>query len=329
MKTVLITGGLGFIGSHTVVESLQNGYDVVILDNLSNSRQDVLESIASITSTTPTFYKGNILDETLLDKICAQHSIDVVVHFAAFKSVNESVREPWKYLNNNVNGTMTLLKVMKKYQINKFVFSSSATVYDSDQIPPFNESMRLGSTHAYGQSKVIVEQLLSLLHQELNSIALRYFNPVGAHPSGLLGESPLDQPNNLMPLINQVATGQREKLEVFGNDYPTSDGTPERDYVHVLDVAKAHVLALNKLDCFNGFEAVNIGTGKPISVLELIQTYEQVNQVKIPYSMTKRREGDVASSYASIEKAKTFLGYVPSNSNEEMCKHAYQFVVNT
>jgi len=327
MKTVLITGGLGFIGSHTVVECLQAGYEVVIVDDLSNSRENVLSSIESMTSIKPTFYQGNILDEGLLNRICSNHSIDAVIHFAAFKAVNESVREPLKYLTNNVTGTMTLLQVMKQHHINQLVFSSSATVYDSSQTPPFHESMRLGSTHAYGQSKIMVEEVLSLLQMELNSIALRYFNPVGAHPTGILGESPLDQPNNLMPLLNQVATGQRKKLEVFGSDYPSTDGTPERDYVHVVDVARAHVLALRKLDDFQGFEAVNIGTGKPMSVLGLIQTYERVNQVKIPYSMTTRREGDVASSFASIEKAKVFLSYSPSMSHEAMCQHAYQFVL--
>jgi UDP-glucose 4-epimerase len=328
MKTVLITGGLGFIGSHTVVECLQAGYDVVIVDDLSNARQEVLGKIEALTSIKPSFYQGSILDEAFLDQICTNHSIDAVIHFAAFKAVNKSVRQPWKYITNNVTGTMTLLHVMKLHHIDRLVFSSSATVYDVGQTPPFDELMRLGSTHAYGQSKIIVEQVLSVLQGELNAIALRYFNPVGAHPSGLLGESPPDQPNNLMPLINQVATGQRTSLDVFGSDYPTADGTPERDYVHVLDVATAHVLALDKLTSFQGFEAVNIGTGKPISVLDLIQTYERVNRVVIPYSMTNRREGDVASSFASIEKAKTFLGYAPSRDKEDMCKDAYQFVVN-
>lgn len=328
MKTILITGGLGFIGSHTAVECLDSGYEVILLDNLMNSSLNVISSIETITKRKPIFYQGDVLDDSFLDMVFSHHSIDAVIHFAALKAVNKSVSEPWKYLNNNVSGTMNLLQAMKNHQIQNMVFSSSATVYDIDQTPPFNESMRLGSTHAYGQSKIIVEQMLSLLQQDLHSIALRYFNPVGAHPSGLIGESPLDTPNNLMPLINQVATGQREHIDIYGSDYPTADGTPERDYVHVVDVAKAHILALEKLETFTSFESVNIGTGVPISVIDLIQTYERVNQVSIPHRLAARREGDVATSFASIEKAKTFLSYSPTMSKEEMCKHSYQFMSN-
>jgi UDP-glucose 4-epimerase len=328
MKTVLITGGLGFIGSHTVVECLQAGYDVVIIDDLSNATLDVLNRIEIITSKKPTFFDGTIHDSALLENIFNRHLIDAVIHFAAFKAVNESVLDPWKYLHNNVEGTLMLLSAMRQYRIKKIVFSSSATVYDDDQTPPFDETMRLGSKHAYGQSKIMVESMLALLQTDLDSISLRYFNPVGAHPSALIGESPLSQPNNLMPLINQVALGTRDKLQIFGSDYPTSDGTPERDYVHVVDVAKAHVLALQKLNSFHGAEAVNIGTGTPLTVLELIHTYEQVNQLKIPYELTSRRIGDAASSYASIDKARQFLNYAPTMSKDEMCIHAYQFVCN-
>jgi UDP-glucose 4-epimerase len=328
MKTVLITGGIGFIGSHATVECLEAGYDVIIIDDLSNATLDVLIRIETITSKKPTFYEGSILDSVLLGSIFKKHLIDAVIHFAAFKAVNESVIDPWKYLHNNVEGTFSMLSVMKQHQIKKMVFSSSATVYDDDQAPPFDETMRLGSKHAYGQSKIMVESMLSLLQEDLDSISLRYFNPVGAHPSGLIGESPVNQPNNLMPLINQVALGKRDKLEVYGSDYPTSDGTPERDYVHVVDVAKAHVLALQKLSSFQGAEVVNIGTGVPLTVMELIKSYEQVNNVKIPFEFTTRRLGDAASSYASIAKAKQFLNYAPTMSKEQMCKHAYLFVCN-
>lgn len=326
MKTVLITGGLGFIGSHTVVECLEAGYEVVVIDDLSNATLDILDHIETISSKRPVFYQGSIHDTLLLAQIFSHHTIDAVIHFAAFKAVNESVLDPWKYLNNNVSGSMTLLKMMKQHQVAKLVFSSSATVYDDAQTPPFEESMRLGSTHAYGQSKIIIETMLRLLEKELHSISLRYFNPVGAHPSGLIGESPRNQASNLMPLINQVAMGQRSHIDVFGTDYPTKDGTPERDYVHVVDVAKAHVLALKKLDAFKGAEAVNIGTGIPLTVLDLIQTYERVNQVSIAHTLTSRRAGDTATSVASIEKAKQLLNYMPTLNGEEMCKHAYQFV---
>ena len=218
MKTILITGGLGFIGSHTVVECLEAGYQVVILDDLSNASLDVLTHIETITSKKTVFVQGSISDKSVLHSIFDQQFIHAVIHFAAFKAVNESVEHPWMYLNNNVAGTMTLLEVMRQHQIRKFVFSSSATVYDDEQTPPFEEWMRCSSKHAYGQSKIMVETMLSLLEKELSSISLRYFNPVCAHPSGLIGESPLNRPNNLMPLINQVATGQREKLEIFGSD---------------------------------------------------------------------------------------------------------------
>ena len=328
MKTVLITGGLGFIGSHTAVECLEAGYQVLIFDDLSNASLDVLIHIETITSKKPVFVQGSILDKSLLHSVFERHSVDAVIHFAAFKAVNESVEQPWMYLHNNVAGTMTLLEVMKQHQVHKLVFSSSATVYDDEQTPPFEESMRCSSKHAYGQSKIMVETMLSLLEKELSSISLRYFNPVGAHPSGLIGESPRNRPNNLMPLINQVATCQREMLEIYGDDYPTKDGTPERDYVHVVDVARAHILALKKLEAFQGAEAINIGTGSPLSVLELIQTYERVNQVSIPHEFTSRRLGDAAVSYASIKKAKQWLNYSPTMSKEQMCIHAYQFVSN-
>jgi len=252
-----------------------------------------------------------------------------VIHFAALKAVNESVQEPLKYFHNNVTGTLTLLRMMEKHQITKLVFSSSATVYDPLQPPPFKESMRLSSTHAYGQSKIIIEEVLRILSSKLDSFALRYFNPVGAHPSGLIGESPKDTPNNLMPLINQVAMGERQQLAIYGSDYPTLDGTPERDYVHVMDVAMAHVKAMDVLENFKGFDSINIGTGQSVSVKSLIQTYERVNHLKISHVMAHRREGDIAKSVADVEKAKQILSFEASYTVEEMCKDAYRFVKNS
>jgi UDP-glucose 4-epimerase len=328
MTSVLVTGGLGFIGSHTTVELLHEGYDVIILDDCSNANEQVLSIIEQITHKKPNFYKGSIHDRALLDQIFTKHKITAVLHFAAFKAVNESVNEPLKYYQNNVGGTLSLLDAMASHQVTKLVFSSSATVYDDSLQPPFVESMALGSSHAYGQSKVMIEEMLRLMSNQLDSIALRYFNPVGAHPSGLLGESPLDTPNNLMPLINQVAMGQRSFLNVFGSDYPTKDGTPERDYIHVVDVARAHVLALDKLKKHQGFIAVNIGMGYPLTVLDLLQTYERVNNLRLSYQLTNRRAGDLASSYANVDLAKAFLGFQTTYTKEDMCKHAYEFVRN-
>ena len=328
MNTILINGGLGFIGSHTVVECIEAGKTVIILDDCSNSSEEVLDRIEQITNVRPLFVKGSILDESILDHILASHTIDGVIHFAAFKAVNESVNEPLKYFHNNVTGTLTLLKVMESHHVRKLVFSSSATVYDPSQTPPFQEDMKLSSTHAYGQSKIIIEDVLRVMSSKLDSLALRYFNPVGAHPSGMIGESPKDQPNNLMPLINQVAMGEREVLHIFGSDYPTTDGTPERDYVHVMDVARAHVKAIDYLASHTGFDAINIGTGQSVSVKALIHTYEQVNQVTIPHLMADRRKGDIAISVADVQKAKQLLSYNASLTIEEMCNDAYQFVRN-
>jgi UDP-glucose 4-epimerase len=263
-----------------------------------------------------------------LNQIFQTHKVDGVIHFAAFKAVNESVTNPLKYFHNNVTGTLILLQAMQEHGVKKLVFSSSATVYDPTQQPPFTEEMKLSSTHAYGQSKIIIEDVLRVMSSTLDSLALRYFNPVGAHPSGLIGESPKDQPNNLMPLINQVAMGIRPQLSVFGHDYPTTDGTPERDYVHVMDVAKAHVKALDHLSSMTGFDSINIGTGQSVSVLALIKTYEAVNHVQIPYTMTDRRSGDMARSCADVQKATNVLKFNASYSIKQMCQDAYRFVRN-
>ncbi len=329
MRSILITGGLGFIGSHTATLCIEAGYEVVIVDDLSNANQSVMDQIASITTITPTFYPGSVLDEPLLHSIFNQHAIEAVIHFAAFKSVNESVHDPLKYYKNNVSGTLSLLNVMKSHNVVRLIFSSSATVYDDTQAPPFDESMRRGSTHAYGQSKVMIEDVLQQLGPTLHSIALRYFNPVGAHPSGLLGESPLDQPNNLMPLINQVALQQRPHLDIFGADYPTQDGTAERDYIHVMDVAHAHLLALEKSTEMTGYHAFNIGTGTPVSVHSLVETYQRVNHIKVPFKKTARRAGDMACSYAHVEKARDILGFKAQYTLDQMCIDAYRFVKNS
>jgi UDP-glucose 4-epimerase len=326
MNTLLITGGLGFIGSHTALVCLNAGKKVIILDDCSNASEEVMDRLEELTGQQPLFVRGSILDETLLHKVFSNNQIDGVIHFAAYKAVNESVQQPLKYFHNNVTGTISLLRVMEQHKVTKLVFSSSATVYDPAQEPPFTENMALRSTHAYGQSKIMIEQVLQLMSPSLDSLALRYFNPVGAHPSGLLGESPKDQPNNLMPLINQVAVGDRPFLQIFGHDYDTTDGTPERDYVHVMDVARAHLLAIDYLTTQQGFDTINIGTGQAISVQSLIDTYQKINHIKISYEYTNRREGDLKRSVASVAKARELLGFIANYEVEHMCQDAYRFV---
>ncbi len=326
MNTLLITGGLGFIGSHTALVCLNAVKKVIILDDCSNASEEVLDRLEELTGQQPLFVRGSILDETLLHEVFSNNQIDGVIHFAAYKAVNESVQQPLKYFHNNITGTITLLRVMEQHKVTKLVFSSSATVYDPAQEPPFTEDMALRSTHAYGQSKIMIEQVLQLMSPSLDSLALRYFNPVGAHPSGLLGESPKDQPNNLMPLINQVAVGDRPVLQIYGHDYDTTDGTPERDYVHVMDLARAHLLAIDFLTTQQGFDAINIGTGHAISVQSLIDTYQKVNHIRIAYEYTHRREGDLKRSVASVAKARELLRFVANYEVEHMCQDAYRFV---
>lgn len=327
--TVLITGGLGFIGSHTVVECIQEGFQVIIIDDCSNASVQVLDAIETITSVRPMFYQGSVLDRERLDSIFSNHSISGVIHFAAFKSVNESVKEPLKYYENNVVGTISLLQTMQHHSVNRFIFSSSATVYSSLNQPPFTEAMTMDSTHAYGLSKIIIEQMLTSMSPELTSIRLRYFNPVGAHPSYLIGENPKDTPNNLFPIINRVAIGQREELLIYGSDYPTKDGTAERDYIHVMDVARAHVLALKKLDSMKGSIAINIGTGQATSVMEVVNQYQKVNGIKVKSNLSARREGDVAVSYANVDKALQVLGFETKLTMTEMVRDSYLFMRNS
>lgn len=301
--------GLGFIGSHTSVLCIEVGYEVVIIDDLSNSNSNVLNAIELITGKKPTFFQGSILDKVFLNDVFKQANPEAVIHFAAFKAVNESVNYPLKYYQNNVVGSLTLFEVMMEHNVNSLIFSSSATVYRPDQDVPFKETMERGSSHAYGQSKIIVENILETLTKSINTVALRYFNPVGAHPSGLIGESPNDIPNNLFPIINQVATGIRPSMEIYGTDYPTKDGSAERDFIHVMDVARAHVMALKKIHSFSGYEAINIGTGKPHSVLEVVNRYQEINNIKLKTNISSRRAGDIAVSYADVQKARDLLGF--------------------
>ena len=329
MKRILITGGLGFIGSHTAVLCIEAEYEVTILDDLSNSNINVLNSIEMITGKKPSFFQGSILDKELLNDVFKQTKPEAVIHFAAFKAVNESVNHPLKYYKNNVVGSLTLVEVMMEHNVNSLIFSSSATVYRSDQPSPFKETMERGSSHAYGLSKIIVENILETLVKSINTISLRYFNPVGAHPSGLIGESPNDIPNNLFPIINQVATGIRPSMEIYGTDYPTKDGSAERDFIHVMDVARAHVLALQKIKDISGFTPINIGTGIASTVIEVINSYQAINDINIIHKLALRREGDVATSYANVDKAYEVLRFRTEFSLEDMVRDAYHFVTKS
>ena len=321
---VLVTGGLGYIGSHTVVELINARHDVVILDDLSNSFESALDSIVTLTSVKPAFYQGSIKHSLILHTIFEQESIEAVLHFAAFKSVNESVLEPLKYLDNNVAGTITLLAVMKKFNVSTFIFSSSATVYGDHNTPPFHEELPLDYNHAYGQSKVLVEQILASLKTELNYVSLRYFNPVGAHPSGILQERSKTAPTNLMPIINEVASGKRKAVHIYGSDYPTPDGTAIRDFIHVVDVARAHVSALAYIIESSNSIIVNIGTGHGYSVKEIIEAYEKENGVSIPTVLSPRRKGDIPASYADVHKSQKTLGFTTKFNLKDMVIDSYK-----
>lgn len=321
MKNILVTGGLGYIGSHTTVELINNQYNVVIVDNLSNSSIEVLNRIEKITGIKPQFYNMDIND-TKLDEIFKTHKIDAVIHFAAYKAVGESVAEPLKYYDNNITGTINLLKIMSNYNIKTIVFSSSATVYGDPKTTPIYEDFPLQTVSPYGFTKFAIEQLLTDLYNADKSwkiAILRYFNPVGAHESGCIGEDPNGIPNNLMPYISQVAVGKRECLSVFGNDYPTIDGTGVRDYIHVVDLAIGHLKAIeyfkNNLDML----LVNLGTGTGSSVLEVIQAFEKASAKKINYKFAPRRSGDVASCFANCDLAYKLLGFKTRFNLDKMC----------
>ena len=329
MSKILVTGGAGYIGSHTCVELLNAGHDVVVLDNLSNSSEESLKRVQILTSKKLDFVEGDILDQHILDHIFTTHKIDAVIHFAGLKAVGESQQIPLKYFENNISGSISLVKAMERAQVFKLVFSSSATVYDEMNISPLNEDMPTGMpNNNYGYTKLIVEQLLQKLSiaDERWSIALlRYFNPVGAHKSGQIGEDPLGIPNNLMPFVTQVAIGRRAKLSIFGGDYDTVDGTGVRDYIHVVDLANAHLCALNNRLDTTGCRSWNIGTGQGSSVLEVVKTFERVNQMPVAYNIEPRRAGDVASSFADNARAIAELGWQPKYSLEDMLADSWNW----
>lgn len=323
---ILVTGGTGFIGSHTVVELIKDNHEVVIVDNLSNSDISVLDAIEKITNHKPTFYQVDVTHQDEMDIIFKKHAFDGIIHFAGYKAVGESVEKPLMYYHNNVLSTIVLSELALKYHVNRFVFSSSATVY-GDQEPPFVETMPLGeATNPYGETKKMSERILSdtaKVNKDFKVTLLRYFNPIGAHPSGLIGENPNGIPNNLMPFITKVAKGMFKELKVYGNDYDTADGTGVRDYIHVVDLAKGHVAAIKIMK--ENVNIYNLGTGKGTSVLELIHAFMDVNQIKIPYQIVERRPGDIASSYANSDKAWNELHFKTELKINDMVKDAWRF----
>ncbi len=327
---VLVTGGCGYIGSHTCVELLENGYEVVVVDNLSNSKKDVVDKIKKITKHDLTFYQGDVCNLTLMDQIFAKEKIDAVIHFAAYKAVGESVTNPLKYYQNNLDSTIVLCEVMSKYNVKKLVFSSSATVYGNPKKLPIKESFALSPTNPYGKTKLMIENILKDLYISDNtwSIAvLRYFNPVGAHESGLIGEDPNGIPNNLMPYIMKVATNELPYLNIFGDDYDTIDGTGVRDYIHVVDLSKGHIKAIEKVLQDTGIDYYNLGTGCGYSVLEIVNTFAKVNNVKINYKIVSRRPGDIACCYADPSYAYEKLKWRATKGIEDMCRDSYSFVM--
>ena len=325
---VLVTGGTGYIGSHTIVELINHGYDVVCVDDFSNSKPIVLDSLKKITGKDINFYELNVCDKEKLRKVFKENKIDAVIHFAGFKAVGESVAKPLMYYRNNLDSTITLLEVMNEFKVKKIVFSSSATVYGDPEILPIPETAKLHTTNPYGSTKLYIEEILKDVYISDNdySIAiLRYFNPIGAHPSGLLGEDPSDIPNNLMPYIVKVANHELPHLNVFGNDYDTKDGTGVRDYIHVIDLALGHISALEYIDKHKGIDYYNLGTGKGYSVLEMVSAFSDVNKVSVPYRITARRDGDIATCYADTKKAKEILHWEAKYDLNEMVESAYNF----
>lgn len=328
---ILVTGGAGYIGSHTVVELLDSGYEVVIVDNFYNSKPEVLNRIQDITGKDFKFYEIDIRDQEALDKVFSENQIEAVIHFAGLKAVGESVEIPITYYHNNITGTLMLCEVMQKHGVKKIVFSSSATVYGMDNKPPYTEDMPTSATNPYGRTKLMIEEILKDIYVSDNSWGisiLRYFNPIGAHASGKIGEDPNGIPNNLLPYITQVACGKREKLYVFGDDYDTNDGTGVRDYIHVVDLAQAHIKALEKILSNTGVEIYNLGTGVGYSVLDVINTFARVNQVEVPYVITDRRPGDVATSFADPSKAFKELGWKAAKNLEDMCRDSWNWQKN-
>lgn len=330
--SILVTGGAGYIGSHTVVELLNIGKDVVVVDNLSNSSAKSLDRVKEITGKSVKFYKADILDRDALEEIFEKEDIESCIHFAGLKAVGESVAKPWEYYNNNITGTLVLVDVMRKHGCKNIIFSSSATIYGEPAFVPITEECPKGvCTNPYGWTKSMLEQILCDIQKadnEWNVVILRYFNPIGSHKSGLIGENPNGIPNNLMPYITQVAVGKLEQLGVFGDDYDTHDGTGVRDYIHVVDLAKGHVKALAKLEKGSGLNIYNLGTGTGYSVLDMVKSFEKANNIKVPYTIKPRRPGDIATCYADASKAREELGWVAENGIVEMCEDAWRWQKN-
>ena len=326
---VLVTGGAGYIGSHTCLELLESGYGVVVIDNLCNSNPKSLDRVEGLTGKKLRFYEGDVRDEALLRKIFAENEIGCVIHFAGLKAVGESVAKPWEYYDNNLNSTLVLTKVMKEVGMKNIIFSSSATVYTADNEMPLKETSRTGGcTNPYGWTKYMTEQILSGISHADESwsvVLLRYFNPIGAHESGQIGEDPRGIPNNLMPFITQVAIGRREKLNVFGNDYDTPDGTGVRDYIHVVDLAKGHVAAVKYACAHQGCEVFNLGTGTGYSVLDMVKAFEKANGVPVPYRIVDRRPGDLATCYADPSKSAEKLGWKAEKTLVDMCRDSWNW----
>ncbi len=330
---ILLTGGAGYIGTHTALEVAASGVSLVIVDNLVNSLPEAVKRAEALAGTKFPFYQVDVADETALEQVFSEHPIEAVIHFAGLKAVGESVEKPLEYYENNLGSTLTLLKVMRRHGCKRIVFSSSATVYGTPETVPITEEMPVGRscTNPYGWTKVFIEQILrdaAHADPELSVVLLRYFNPIGAHESGRIGENPDGIPNNLMPYISQVAVGRLPRLRVFGNDYPTPDGTGIRDYIHVVDLAKGHVSALAYGEKHTGVEVFNLGTGMGYSVLDLVKTFEQVNGVAIPYDIVDRRAGDIAECYADASKAKELLGWEAKKTLEDMCRDTWNWQKN-
>ncbi len=332
MSYVLLTGGAGFIGSHTAVELIQNGYEIVIADDLSNSEITVVDHIAQITGVHPAFVHVNVCDTAAVETLFSNYDIGAVIHFAGFKAVGESVAKPLEYYRNNLDSALTVLEAMRRHGCKRFIFSSSATVYGSNSPAPYSEEAPTGyCTNPYGWTKYMIEQILLGLGKAEPSMAisiLRYFNPIGAHESGLIGEKPNGIPNNLLPYITQTAAGIRKQLSIFGNDYPTKDGTGVRDYIHVVDLARGHLAALHYAEKHDGVEIFNLGTGTGYSVLEMVETFQRVNNVPVPYVIAPRRPGDVAECYAVPDKARKLLGWTATKTLEDMCRDAWRWQKN-
>ena len=328
MNKILVTGGAGYIGSHTILELLKASYEVVVIDNLSNCKKESLLRVQKITGKNLKFYKADLLDVKSIENILSENEIESVIHFAALKAVGESVEKPLRYYENNITGTINLIKILSGHGINNFVFSSSATVYGSPEIVPIKENAKLSATNPYGQTKLFMEQILKDVYKADNNwdvVILRYFNPVGAHESGMIGEDPNGIPNNLMPFISQVAVGKRDQLNVYGDDYDTPDGAGIRDYIHVVDLAKGHIAALKKLESNPGYVVYNLGTGKGYSVFEVINAFEKASGKKINFKISDRRPGDIAKCFADPSLANKELFWKAVNGIDEICKDTWRW----